>query len=316
MNPIFISEHFDKYRALATGINYAGSPLGSFVFPKLLEYLVGVYGFRSAMLIFGGILLNSLAFSLFLRQPSWRSPNNRGREVKRPEEPKSQDHNEPYTISGHMPKQGSQSNQKRQSMYGALGVFRLPMFYVITYSYISFSLSYDCYNSLLVDFAMDQGVAMSNAVTMTSICSLADLLGRLTLPSLTDRRLVNGKVLMIAVFLAVGVLYIALAYASGFGAIFALTMGMAVLLGCSVVLFPVLLVKYVGMDNIFMATGMLTTLSAFFSFVKPSVIGYFRDTLGAYDFLFVACGCGAIAASLLWFAITTGKMTTDRHIWT
>ncbi|KAH6932440.1 hypothetical protein HPB50_006002 [Hyalomma asiaticum] len=71
MNPVLISEHFVKYQTMATGVCFAGSTLGSFVFPKLIEKLIAWYGFQEAMLIFGAIILNAAAFSLFLRQPLW-----------------------------------------------------------------------------------------------------------------------------------------------------------------------------------------------------------------------------------------------------
>ncbi|KAM7311867.1 monocarboxylate transporter 12-like [Ixodes scapularis] len=112
MNPVVISEHFEKYMALATGINFAGSPLGSFIFPKILEQLVQAYGFHGAMLIFASILLNGVAFSLFLRRPSWLVPQNLEHALKQSEESKSQGANEPYTISGQMTVRGGQSKQK------------------------------------------------------------------------------------------------------------------------------------------------------------------------------------------------------------
>ncbi|XP_029824128.4 monocarboxylate transporter 12-like, partial [Ixodes scapularis] len=316
MNPVVISEHFDKYTALATGMNFAGLPLGSFIFPKLLEQLVQAYGFHGAMLIFGSILLNALAFSLFLRRPSWLVPQNHEHVLQKSEESKSQGANEPYTISGTMNERGGQSKQKVESMKGSLVIFKAPVFYVIAFSFIAFCLSYDCYNSLFLDFSIGRGIIMSNAVTLTSICSLADLAGRLILPALNDKIRVERKTFVTALLVLLGGLYISMSFASGFWVIFTLTMAIAALLGCGVVLFPMLLVEHAGLDNIFMATGMLTALTAVFLFLKPILIGYFRGSLGGYDFLFVACGCGAILASLMWAAISAVKCTTERHKWT
>uniref|UniRef100_A0A0K8RFE7 Putative monocarboxylate transporter n=1 Tax=Ixodes ricinus TaxID=34613 RepID=A0A0K8RFE7_IXORI len=62
-------------------------------------------------------------------------------------------------------------------MLMGLSIFKLPMFYVITYSFISFNLSYDCYNSLFIDFTIDKGIPMSSAVTMTSLSAVPDLVG-------------------------------------------------------------------------------------------------------------------------------------------
>ncbi|KAL1475771.1 hypothetical protein MTO96_037037 [Rhipicephalus appendiculatus] len=67
--PTVISEHFVKNKGLAMGLNYAGVTVGLFVFPKLLEHLTATYGLRGALLMFGAICLNGLAFSLFTRTP-------------------------------------------------------------------------------------------------------------------------------------------------------------------------------------------------------------------------------------------------------
>ncbi|KAH9377632.1 hypothetical protein HPB48_019251 [Haemaphysalis longicornis] len=71
VTPTLINEHFIRYRGLAMGINFAGSTMATFVFPKMLEVFTDNYGFKGAMLLFGAVSLNSLAFSLFLRQPAW-----------------------------------------------------------------------------------------------------------------------------------------------------------------------------------------------------------------------------------------------------
>ncbi|XP_040078512.1 monocarboxylate transporter 12-B isoform X2 [Ixodes scapularis] len=275
MNPIVISEHFVKYKGLAMGINFAGSTLGTFVFPKLLEYLVGVFGFHGALLIFGGLLLNSVAFSLFLRQPVWLKSESTTTLNEVTDETECQGRAEQWTISGSIADRDAIVKDKPESMLMGLSIFKLPMFYVITYSFISFNLSYDCYNSLFIDFAIDKGIPMSSAVTMMSLSSVPDLVGRLVLPAVTDRGLIKRRTLMMALLALVGVLYIVLPYQQGYDIIFVLTSAVALLLGCGVVLFPVLLVEYVGIDRMAMATGMLTALSATFSFGKPSIIGFF-----------------------------------------
>ncbi|CAN7941036.1 unnamed protein product, partial [Ixodes hexagonus] len=316
MNPIVINEHFIRHKALAMGINYAGSTLGTFVFPKLLEYIVGLYGFRSAMLIFGGTLFNSLAFSLFLRQPFWLYTRSAENETNQASAARCPEPDLTYTISDSVTQQSVVLERKPDTICRGLSIFREPMFYVVTYSFISFSLSYDCYNALLVDFAIDKGIAESKAVSMTSLCSVADLAGRLILPAVTDRGLVTRRSMMMVLLSLIGALYIALPYAMQCGQIFTLTLALALLLGCGVVLFPVLLVQYVGLDRIAMATGMMTSLSAAFSFTKPSIIGYFRDTLGSYDLLFVSCGTVAILASATWVVAQCVKQNTVTHKWT
>ncbi|KAL3205672.1 hypothetical protein MRX96_011038 [Rhipicephalus microplus] len=120
---------------------------------------------------------------------------------------------------------------------------------------------------------------------------------------------------MAMVLALVGLMYVIMPQCSGYGSLFGLAAAVAFLLGSGVVLFPVILVDCVGLDRIAVATGLLTALSATFSFAKPSLIGYFRDTLGSYDFLFVACGLVAIATSLAWVFVNL-FMWRKRSTWT
>ncbi len=52
---LIISFHFNKHRALATGIAVSGSGLGLFVISPLLEYLIRNYGWMDTCFIFGAI---------------------------------------------------------------------------------------------------------------------------------------------------------------------------------------------------------------------------------------------------------------------
>ncbi|XP_077511446.1 monocarboxylate transporter 13-like isoform X3 [Amblyomma americanum] len=330
MNPVLISEHFVKHQTLATGVCFAGSTLGSFVFPKLIEKLIAHYGFQEAMLVFGALTLNAAAFSLFLRQPRWLRRCDTSVEslitVESSDEKSSPPL--PYVIPM-FPNDASKNPQAapdvqavalrqkrhRSSVLSGLDVLRIPMLYLVMYSAVAFNLGYDCYNSLLVDFAVDKGIEQSSAVTMTSLSSLADLVGRLGLPVIVDRQLLKRRTMMAIVLALVGAMYVVFPQCEDYGSLFALASAVAFLLGSGVVLFPVILVECVGLDRIAMATGLLTALSATFSFAKPSLIGYFRDTRGSYDLLFVACGSVAISTSLAWVVVDI-IMRKRRSTWT
>lgn len=324
MCPVLISEHFIKYQAFATGVCFAGSTLGSFVFPKLLELLIDQYGFQESMLLFGVLILNAAAFSLFLRQPRWLRRCSSSEEALF-----SQANSEenglppcPYVIPTGKDK-GSTEKQpgaalgpcpylpepKKNTTFlqSGIEVFKIPKFYLVIYSFVAFNLSYDCYSSLLVDFAVDKGIPQSKAVTMTSLSSLADLVGRLGLPIVADRQLIRRRTLMAMVLALLGALYVVLPWCIDYWTLFALSSAVAFLLGSGVVLFPVVLIDCVGMDRIAMATGMLTAVSSSFSFAKPPLIGFFRDTLGAYDLLFIACGSVAVSTSLAWMVVNLAK---------
>lgn len=64
---VSVSTYFEAKRSLATGIAVCGSGFGTFVFAPLMEHLLGSYGWRGALLIVGGIVLNCIIFGAMFR---------------------------------------------------------------------------------------------------------------------------------------------------------------------------------------------------------------------------------------------------------
>lgn len=60
-----VTSYFVRLRGLANGICISGSALGSIILPPLLRYLLETYGYRGAVLIMGGITLNTWVAAIF-----------------------------------------------------------------------------------------------------------------------------------------------------------------------------------------------------------------------------------------------------------
>lgn len=326
--PTVINEHFIRYKGLAMGINFAGATMGTFVFPKFLELTTNHYGFKSALLLFGALCLNAVAFSLFLRQPSWLKKKLKEQKDKQAQENKLRSVTD---TAGHTAKasrnaipngstDGHASAKKQELVPGSfrhgLTVFSCPMFYVVMYSYIAFSFAFECYISLLVDFAIDRGISVSHAVTVLSTSSVADLVGRLTLPALADRGYFTRQSLMTISFVWMGSLYIMLPLAESYAVVFAMATAIAFCIGTTVVLFSVLCAEYVGIERVSMAYGMVSASAGMTSLGKPLVIGYFRDKVGSYDNLFRFCGSVVTLGAIIWIVVHIKLWATSKHTWT
>ncbi|XP_017064692.1 monocarboxylate transporter 12 [Drosophila eugracilis] len=73
---VSVTQYFEARRSLATGIAVCGSGLGTFIFAPLTEYLIGSFGWRGAMLIMGGIVLNCIIFGAMFRPLELEAPPN------------------------------------------------------------------------------------------------------------------------------------------------------------------------------------------------------------------------------------------------
>ncbi|KAG0428948.1 hypothetical protein HPB47_024106 [Ixodes persulcatus] len=64
-----ISQHFLRYRTVASGISNAGVTFGSFLYPPLVQFFFDEYGTRGGLLLCGGVMLNATAGALLHRLP-------------------------------------------------------------------------------------------------------------------------------------------------------------------------------------------------------------------------------------------------------
>ncbi|KAH6931862.1 hypothetical protein HPB50_001193 [Hyalomma asiaticum] len=193
----------------------------------------------------------------------------------------------------------------------ALTVFSCPMFYLVAYSYIVFIFAFECYISLLVDFATDKGVSFSKAITMLSLSSIAGL-GWPPHDAPGSR-----QTLITVTFLCLGSLFVLVPLASTYAILFAFATAIAFCIGVVMCLVSVLLAEYVGVDRVSMAYGMVSGFSGVTSLFKPLIIGYFRDVVGAYDKLFIICGSGVVLGGFMWIAVRLvekNKRTKRWHV--
>ncbi|XP_068144346.1 uncharacterized protein chk isoform X2 [Drosophila tropicalis] len=74
---VSIAFWFDKKRSFATGIGASGTGIGTFVYARLTQYLIESYGWRGAILILGGTMLNACVCGALMRDPDWLIEENR-----------------------------------------------------------------------------------------------------------------------------------------------------------------------------------------------------------------------------------------------
>ncbi|XP_063392072.1 monocarboxylate transporter 13-like isoform X1 [Cydia fagiglandana] len=87
-----VTSYFVRLRGLANGICMSGSAFGSIILPPVLRYLLETYGYKGAVLILGGIMLNVWAAAL-LFQPV---EEHMVRKYKEPEEEEDNPQLEPF----------------------------------------------------------------------------------------------------------------------------------------------------------------------------------------------------------------------------
>ncbi|KAH0809612.1 hypothetical protein GEV33_013180 [Tenebrio molitor] len=79
---VSVTTYFEKKRSLATGIAVCGSGFGTFIFAPIITKLLAEYGWRGAMLIIAGTVLECILFGLLFRPLENEDEKNLHRELQ------------------------------------------------------------------------------------------------------------------------------------------------------------------------------------------------------------------------------------------
>ncbi|XP_077508656.1 uncharacterized protein LOC144120059 [Amblyomma americanum] len=177
-----------------------------------------------------------------------------------------------------------------------------PRFYVICYSFWAYCFFLDTFLTVIVDCAIDNGLAVIDAVHVLSFFSATDALCRLLIPCLSDCNLLPTSTLLALSCVAASLLSASLPFLAGRVGFWTAALALGLPCGYLNVGLSENISAVVGKENLPMALGFASAAAAIGSFTTPFLIGFFRDMWGSYDDLFFLTA-GALAAA---FGLFTG----------
>ncbi|GFR29589.1 monocarboxylate transporter 13 [Trichonephila clavata] len=181
-----------------------------------------------------------------------------------------------------------------------VAVLTCPMFYVTAITNVTFYFLYHMYVVIIVDYSLDRGVLDTNAKYILFAFSIADLFGRLSLGWVTDRKLISRSRFVMTCMALIGLTFFMFPLATGYWSLIAVSCCYGLLLGCTMVVFTILLVDFCGLELHTISFGCMCFMNGFASFGRPFLIGYFRDYVGSYAKMFYVLGTLSLVASTLW----------------
>ncbi|XP_075739925.1 uncharacterized protein LOC142785334 isoform X2 [Rhipicephalus microplus] len=157
-------------------------------------------------------------------------------------------------------------------LQNVLQVLKNPRFYFHALSYISRGFFVECFMTVALDFAQDAGVARSDCVYALTFYAVADAIGRLFVPYLSDYGLISNCGLLTISYLALCILQQAAPFVVGKFGIWALSWAFGLPCGYIMVGAPQILSTEIGPKNLPIAYGFMTTATATGSFLRPLLI--------------------------------------------
>ncbi|CAN7998552.1 unnamed protein product [Ixodes hexagonus] len=341
LHNVIINQHFEKHRATASGISYAGPTLASLVYPPVIQVLFDEFGLRGSLLLFGGIMLNAVAGAFLQRPPPSEAVKKSSYKVV-PEESTKGDAESTVPLARGVWAEYKKETQLDDQMKSPLGlpgcedptvptkdlaededvrfhgldaeecsrlrrnlsVFLVPMFYLICASFALILFNLTTYLTVIVDFAVGHGVSRISAVLLISVYSVADLAARLGSGWISDRGFVSRGNMMAVHFLMGGLVLFAIPVFTTYvgQAVMAVVSGWAN--GCTMILVSVLLTEHTGLDRLPVSFGVTSLIAGALCLTRPPLIGYYRDTSGDYEGLFHLVGGVSLVFSAIWSLAT------------
>ncbi|XP_015920784.1 monocarboxylate transporter 9 [Parasteatoda tepidariorum] len=204
-------------------------------------------------------------------------------------------------------KMAKQSNSFIHHIKTAVKLHANPIFLLICLSRGVFMLTFIPLVTIIVDFAMDQGLKQSTGKYLIPVLSLGDLLGRLCLGWINDSGLLSLPKFMLAVMLLLACSTATLPLMHSEVGIIPAILIFGMLEGSLFIRHQILVSMYMEEQEQAIGMGFINFLSGFIGFALPFYIGYFRDVRGSYDGMFYLNGgiCAFIGA--LWIFVPSSS---------
>ncbi|HLJ79578.1 MAG TPA: MFS transporter [Acidobacteriaceae bacterium] len=274
-----IAGWFDRKLGAALSIVVAGSGVGSFVVPPLVQHLIATCGWRHTYLCLAAfpLLVGAPLTFAFARTPG---------ATHRAEAPVNRD-----TITG---------------LRWSQALASLP-FWLLALGVCALSLSENGALAHLAPMLNQAGLPAREVAFTASLLGIASITGRFTLGWLLDY--VKGSLLAVGSLLAAGSGMFLLAHAHTFAAAGPAAFVAGLGGGCELDLIPYMLRRYFGLRDFSALYGLVYTAFALAGAAAPLILGHVFDATGSYiATMNLFCGVTLLAAFAM-FALPAYRFT-------
>ncbi|XP_013408764.1 monocarboxylate transporter 12-like [Lingula anatina] len=281
---VCVHEYFEKRQSLAMGIAVCGTGVGTFAFAPLSEYLIEIYGWQGALLIESAIILHGVAFSaLFV-----------------PLEKKSREKQEDETTLISKLKAAWKTTKEVIAEMMDFRLFKDPKFDVYCVCMFLFAVGYVVPMTYLPERAVKQGYSPREGAWLVSVLGILNMLGRIFVAGVGDRKCVNrfwmfticiliSGVITGGSFLANDIYWLQMTYSGCYG----------FMIGIFISLESVVLRDLISLENLTKGYGLAIFVGyGIGSLVATSFTGWIFDVTQNYDNSFLVSG-GILVASAL-----------------
>ncbi|CAN8012609.1 unnamed protein product [Ixodes pacificus] len=206
------------------------------------------------------------------------------------------------------------SNYKEVKRKRCLSFLKSPMFYLVmsTQAVISFNMT--SYLTVIVDFAEDRGISKWNSVFLLSSYTVTDLAARLGSGWITDRHVFSRSSWTAVNFFLWAVSLFVIPVCNDYYYQVSMSVVAGWCNGSTLTLIPVLLMDIVELSEYGVCYGVSSFAVGVLGFLRPSMIGHYRDKLGDYEGLFFLLAQCTLVLAFFWMCASAyDRCLANRH---
>jgi MFS transporter, MCT family, solute carrier family 16 (monocarboxylic acid transporters), member 12 len=312
---LIISFHFDKRRALATGIAVSGSGLGLFVLSPLLEYFIAQYGWMDACFLFGAISSHTFISACLFRSAERLSSEknvkledqNKSNSIpmlsKEEEEEEEEDNN-----NKRIKVKENSSEEKKHKPKRLLEEIRLiyqnKRFLIINLCYFILSSVIVTPHNFLPSYIKFIKIHDPSSISI-SLLGIFSLIGQIVIGLVSDIWRPYSWLIFSLCIMTAGFLTILLPLLTSLYMIYIYSMIFGFTTSVNYVLQSSLVIESLGMENFPIAFGWLQVCQGFSTLIGIPMLGWVKDETKSYDLTFYISGGLLVTAALVILAWPT-----------
>ncbi|KAL1466124.1 hypothetical protein MTO96_026858 [Rhipicephalus appendiculatus] len=280
---LYILVYFDKYKSTAFAIMWVFRAVSGMAGTPILWHLTSTYGVQGSLLITGGVLLNVLPFTMFIKSPHATPTSFCAFTKMQKESPYGTVAPNPSSNTIQLPSAHRQDAPKAlspacrnfsgtSSFASAKASMRnWPFYVVVSYSAIC-DYIFVTFNTTVVAYGVDKGVSLVDSKQLLIYNSVGLVIGRVIIPFATDKMGCRRCPAAVGSFLAAAISFLVLTRVSTYAGLATTSSVMGVMQGYLLCVKSVIVSDHVGLENFTFCVGVAGLLSIPLWISGPSII--------------------------------------------
>lgn len=187
-----------------------------------------------------------------------------------------------------------------ESAFDSFSIVSDPIFVLIAITNALYNFTFVCMVTVIVDFARDIHVGLSNEKYILMSLSIGDLIGRLGLGWVTDNGYMTRGNFAALCFLCQGITTATIAWSSGFLMLVTLSSLYGLSEAGLILIFPLIVAEFIEEEKQTVAIPCTHFLAGPLCLTVAPLIGFFREDGGSYGYIFFGIGIISVACCFAW----------------